>query len=363
MQKLAGAELVATFSDEQGNPATYYASIVTTPDSGITDLSGLAGHSFAYSDPASTSGHLYPAFALKSSGIDPESGVQAIYAGSHTAAFEALRNHKVDAGELNSDRIATATAAGEYSPEEWVTLWQSAPIPQDPITVRGDLPPAFKNKIGETLLSCDFRTLPPEVQKMLKSDVAMAGTHLVGDRIARLRGHLSVMDDVVERLIQAFQSQSGQAAVAWKRDVLLDLGELRDSRIVPSFLDVLADAGESIEVRLDVLNRVRGGSLSPDERPHVAQVILQMLTAQADPRLRLQAALALGDFTDVPGVLCPLGDLALKETESFDLRYAAFASIEHAGPTPEGLALLRRLSADELLGRSAASMLQAWQVS
>jgi phosphonate transport system substrate-binding protein len=38
-QKLAGAELVATFSDEQGNPATYYASIVTTPDSGISDLS------------------------------------------------------------------------------------------------------------------------------------------------------------------------------------------------------------------------------------------------------------------------------------------------------------------------------------
>ncbi len=44
-QKLAGAELVATFSDEQGNPATYYASIVTTPDSGISDISGLAGHS------------------------------------------------------------------------------------------------------------------------------------------------------------------------------------------------------------------------------------------------------------------------------------------------------------------------------
>jgi phosphate/phosphite/phosphonate ABC transporter binding protein len=115
-QKLAGAELVATFSDEQGNPATYYASIVTTPDSGISDLSGVAGHSFAFSDPASTSGHLYPAFALKSSSIDPDTGVQAIYAGSHTAAFEALRNHKVDAGERNSDRIATATAAGEYSP-------------------------------------------------------------------------------------------------------------------------------------------------------------------------------------------------------------------------------------------------------
>jgi phosphonate transport system substrate-binding protein len=91
-QKLAGAELVATFSDESGQPATYYASIVTWPGSGITDVSQLGGRSFAYSDPASTSGHLYPAFALKSNGIDPDTGVQAVYAGSHTAAFEAIRN-------------------------------------------------------------------------------------------------------------------------------------------------------------------------------------------------------------------------------------------------------------------------------
>ena len=178
-QKLAKAELVATFSDSTGQPATYNASIVTWPGSGVTDLSQLGGHSFAYSDPASTSGHLYPAFGLKSNGIDPDGGVQAVYAGSHTASFEAIRNHTVDAGELNSDRIATATQAGEYSPEQFVTLWQSAPIPQDPITLRGDLPPAAKQKIKEALLEFDFSTLPADVQKMFNSDVAMAGTHLV----------------------------------------------------------------------------------------------------------------------------------------------------------------------------------------
>jgi len=180
-QKLANAELVATFSDASGQPATYAASIVTWPGSGVTDVSQLGGHSFAYSDPASTSGHLYPAYGLKSNGIDPDTGVQAIYAGSHTASFEALRNHKVDAGELNSDRIATATLAGEYSPEQFVTLWQSSPIPQDPITVRGNLPPAVKQRIREALLSFDFATLPPDVRKMLSADVGMGGTHLVAD--------------------------------------------------------------------------------------------------------------------------------------------------------------------------------------
>ncbi len=178
-QKLANAELVATFSDANGQPATYYASIVTWPGSGITDISQLGGHSFAYSDPASTSGHLYPAFGLKSNGIDPDTGVQGVFAGSHTASFEALRNHKVDAGELNSDRIKTATTAGEYSPDQFITLWQSAPIPQDPITIRSDLPAGTKSRIREALTAFDFSSLPPDVQKMLNDDVGMAGTRLV----------------------------------------------------------------------------------------------------------------------------------------------------------------------------------------
>ena len=180
-QKLANAQIVSTFSDDSGQPATYTASIVTWPGSGISDISQLGGHTFAYSDPASTSGHLYPAYGLKSSGIDPDNGVQAIYAGSHTASFEALRNHKVDAGELNSDQIASATLAGEYSPEQFVTLWQSAPIPQDPITVRGDLPDSAKQAIDAALLNFDFSSLPPDVQKMLSADVGMAGTHMVTD--------------------------------------------------------------------------------------------------------------------------------------------------------------------------------------
>jgi phosphonate transport system substrate-binding protein len=180
-KQLANAELVATFSDDSGQPATYSASITTWPGSGVTDITQLGGHTFAFSDPASTSGHLYPAFGLKSNGVDPDTGVQAVYAGSHTASFEALRNHKVEAGELNSDQIAAATAAGEYSPEQFVTLWQSEPIPQDPITVRSTLPDNAKQKIKDALLAFDFTSLPPDVQKMFNSDVGMTGTHLVAD--------------------------------------------------------------------------------------------------------------------------------------------------------------------------------------
>lgn len=158
-KQLAGAQPVATFGDKQGTPLTYYASIVTWQGSGITSLKDVAGRKFAYSDPASTSGHLYPAYGLRKAGIDPDTGVQAFYAGSHTASFEAIRNHKVDAGELNSDRITSATAAGEYRADQFPTLWKSDPIPQDPIVVRGDLPPAFRDRFKQALLSLDLSSV------------------------------------------------------------------------------------------------------------------------------------------------------------------------------------------------------------
>src|SRR5579875_3279303 len=100
--KVADAQAVATFADRNGQASTYTASIVTWPGSGITTLKGDAGHTFAYSDPDSTSGHLFPAYALKKAGIDPDHGVKAFYAGSHTASYEAILHHKVQAGELNS---------------------------------------------------------------------------------------------------------------------------------------------------------------------------------------------------------------------------------------------------------------------
>jgi phosphonate transport system substrate-binding protein len=168
--QVAHAEAVATFAGENGKPATYYASIVTWPGSGIKTLADTSGRSFAYADPASTSGHLFPAFGLRKNGVDPDNGIKGIYAGSHTASFEALRNHKVDAGELNSEEIASAKLHNEYDPAAYVTLWKSEPIPLDPLAVRGDLPADFKAKLSGILNSLDLHQLPEDDQKFLASN-------------------------------------------------------------------------------------------------------------------------------------------------------------------------------------------------
>jgi phosphonate transport system substrate-binding protein len=165
--QVAHAEAVAAFAGENGQPASYYASIVTWPNSGIKSIADIKGRSFAYSDPSSTSGHLFPAYGLSKNGVDPDHGVKALYAGSHTASFEALRNHKVDAGELNSEEIATAKLHNEYDEKSFVTLWKSEQIPLDPFAIRGDLPPAFKARLTQVLTSLDLNNLPEASKKFL----------------------------------------------------------------------------------------------------------------------------------------------------------------------------------------------------
>jgi phosphonate transport system substrate-binding protein len=165
--QIAKAEAVAAFANAQNQPDSYWASLVTYPESGIKSVADIKGHSFAFSDPASTSGHLFPAYGLRKAGLDPDKDLKPVYAGSHTASFEALYNHKVDAGELNSEQLESASQRGHYKEGDLVFLWKSDPIPTDPISVRGDLPDALKRRLTEVLQDIDLSVLPEADRKIM----------------------------------------------------------------------------------------------------------------------------------------------------------------------------------------------------
>src|SRR5712671_5923103 len=141
--------------------------------------------------------------------------------------------------------------------------------------------------------------------------------------------------DEVERLIQVFGARGAMASAATKLDVLLDLERLRDRRVVFFLLQLLGDLSQPAEVRVHVLKRLRNGPLTAHDRVKVAGALRQLLSSGSSLDLRLQAALAA---------------LALEHHESIDLRYAAFTSLERAGPTTECVNLLRQLANDDMLG-------------
>ncbi|GLZ40322.1 phosphate/phosphite/phosphonate ABC transporter substrate-binding protein [Actinokineospora sp. NBRC 105648] len=174
----ANAEPVASFGDAQGKLTSYKAGIYVPKDSPAQSLADLRGKSLALSEPGSTSGDALPRAALAKVGLDKAS-VKLDYAGGHPEALLALTNGKVDAAEINTQQLATATAAGKFDASRFRQIWASDPIPNDPITVAGSTDARFKDAVRAALLGLK----PDEVAKVgALLDVDPAGPMVAVDK-------------------------------------------------------------------------------------------------------------------------------------------------------------------------------------
>ncbi|MFC7344841.1 phosphate/phosphite/phosphonate ABC transporter substrate-binding protein [Saccharopolyspora griseoalba] len=150
----ADAQALASFADANGQLSTYTAGIWVPKDSPITSVEQLRGRSLALGSVGSTSGDALPRKALADAGL-PEKDVKIDYAGGHPEALLALTNGAVDAAEINSQQLASAIESGTFDPAKHRKIWTSDPIPNDPVTVRGNMDPRFKEAVRDALLNLD----------------------------------------------------------------------------------------------------------------------------------------------------------------------------------------------------------------
>jgi phosphonate transport system substrate-binding protein len=157
-EQKANAEAIASFGTADGALSTYTAGVWVPRGSDVVDVTDLAGRTLALGSIGSTSGDALPRQALADAGV-AESDLRVEYAGGHPEALLALVNGKVDAAQINSQTLATAVAEGTFDPTRYTQVWTSDPIPNDPITVRGDLDPAFKQAVTDALLNLPAETV------------------------------------------------------------------------------------------------------------------------------------------------------------------------------------------------------------
>ena len=157
---VAGAEAIVNGVKTSTGSSTYKSVIVVNADSGIETLDDLKGKTFAFVDPASTSGNLIPRKMLLENGIDPDNDFSTTYyAGTHNAVQYAIANGKVDAGAGGDNVHERMIEAGEIDPEVNKIIFKSEPIPGSPIAVRGNLPNIMKLKIQLALLKMEEQTI------------------------------------------------------------------------------------------------------------------------------------------------------------------------------------------------------------
>jgi len=142
------AKLVAV---RYGSP-TYNGQIMAGADTGITTIAQLKGKSFGRPDPLSTSGWIIPMLTMKAAGIDTDSDLRVVDAGSHDAVVTAIYNGDVDAGASFVD--ARTNVEEEYPDvmEKVRVIATTADIPNDGVQFSTKMPEEMIDKIVKALL-------------------------------------------------------------------------------------------------------------------------------------------------------------------------------------------------------------------
>lgn len=173
-----GLEADATSYNPE-TPTHYYSTIFTKKGSGIATLEDLKGKDFTFVDPASTSGHLAPKTLLTKNGINPDTDMKTVFAGSHPSSVFAVWNDQAPAGATFENNLYTLAKEGQIefcgfpdgktaikrTPEEIKAVYDACPdgnlviiafsdeIPSTPFALRSTLPDSFKSTVKDALLA------------------------------------------------------------------------------------------------------------------------------------------------------------------------------------------------------------------
>ncbi len=146
----AGAEVVARTVDLQGRDS-YRSTLIVKVGSGITLDDVLAcgkRYDFGIGDAQSTSGTLAPmTFLFNPRGIDPNQCFATVRSANHQANAFSVANGLVDVATSNTVNTVFLERQNPQIAAQLQDIWESPPIPESGILVRGDLDPALKERI------------------------------------------------------------------------------------------------------------------------------------------------------------------------------------------------------------------------
>jgi phosphonate transport system substrate-binding protein len=150
---VADIEAFAVAETKKAGRTSYHSQVIAHKDSGIKTVADLKGKNFAFVDPSSTSGHLFPKAGLMKAGLNTDKDLgRVIFSGSHDSNAIAVQNKKVDAAAIADRILDAAIAKGLAKREDLTIVWRSDPIPESPTVWRKDLSPDLKKRIQAAFL-------------------------------------------------------------------------------------------------------------------------------------------------------------------------------------------------------------------
>ncbi len=140
-----GAELtpISSITTAEGQEPGYYSQAIVPKGSDITSIADMKGKKICFVDPSSTSGYLFPSYALLEAGIDPEKDITPVFAGKHDVSVQKTgEGTECDAGFAEDSEVAKSDA---------VEVIDQQMVPGAPIVESDSLPDDVKAQLKDIL--------------------------------------------------------------------------------------------------------------------------------------------------------------------------------------------------------------------
>ena len=137
---------------EKGSP-TYNSILVATAGGPVKTIADIRGKPFGFGDQASTSSHLAPRAHLLKKGLEGDKDYKVVHLGTHDAVARAVQAGQIPAGALSEQIYRSLIERKLIDPAKVVQIDLTAPIPNYPMTMQGNLAPQLKQAIRSAFLN------------------------------------------------------------------------------------------------------------------------------------------------------------------------------------------------------------------
>ena len=156
----------------------YYAVMFVRSDSPYESIEDLEGKSFAWADPNSSSGYLFPLVSLRGMGIEPDDYFgDVVFSGGHEQSIIGVLDGAYDAAVTWTNDIEAHTRGGIHmmlergvlDADDIRIIWFSDLIPNPVIAIRSDVPQEMKDDLRQMFMNLHIDN--PEVfQEVVRGD-------------------------------------------------------------------------------------------------------------------------------------------------------------------------------------------------
>lgn len=161
METNGGVEPLVVPQEADGSIG-YYAVMFVRSDSDFNSIQDLQGKNFAWADPNSASGYLFPLVSLRGKGIEPEEHFgNVVFSGGHEQSIIGVLDGTYDAAVTWTNDIEEHTRGGIHmmlergvlTADDIRIIWVSDLIPNPVIAIRSDVPEEMKNDLRNLFLN------------------------------------------------------------------------------------------------------------------------------------------------------------------------------------------------------------------